>query len=328
MARMNLWQRSTKSVLVLCASVFALAFAASTQAQELKLPRGTSEAIENIYSFRLQAAIEEAQRIQIAEPDHPVGYLLEAEALWWRIWCTSSEYKYGMTDARHRAKLPSDQNYIDLIGRAASIAQQHLEARETAEMQFYAGLADAFAARLYGLRGENRATARAGIHARSHFLRALQLNPELVDADFGLGLYNYYVDTLGALAKVVGFFMGVPGGNKQDGIRQLQQDIDRGILTSDAARFYLALNLHRYDQQYEKALSVIDPLVEKYPTNPLFQLARGDLYGKLGRQEQAIAAYQAVLEISVRDPECSNHLKEIVRVSMAAQGMSDTAATH
>lgn len=328
MARMNLRQRLASSVLILCAAACAPGFAASAEAHELKLPAGTSEAIENIYSFRLNAAIEEAQQIQNADPDHPVGYLLEAEALWWRIWCTSSEYKYGMTDARHRAKLASDQNYIDLIGRAASIAQQHLEAHETAEMQFYAGLADAFAARLYGLRGENRATARAGIHARSHFLRALQLDPELVDADFGLGLYNYYVDTLGALAKVVGFFMGVPGGNKQDGIRQLQQDIERGVLTANAARFYLALNLHRYDQQYEKALSIIDPLAEKYPTNPLFQLARGDLYGKLGRKEQAIAAYQSVLELSVRDAECADHLKGIVSVSMAAQGMADTAPTH
>lgn len=327
MARMNFGQQLAKSVLVFCAALFALSFAASAWAQELKLPPGTSEAIENIYSFRLNAAIEEARRIQNAEPDHPVGYLLEAEALWWRIWCTSSEYKYGMTDARHRAKLPADQKYIDLVERTSLIARQHLEAHETAEMQFYAGLADAFAARLYGLRGENRATARAGIHGRAHFLRAIQLDPELVDADFGLGLYNYYVDTLSALAKVVGFFMGVPGGNKQDGIRQLQQDIERGVLTSDAARFYLALNLHRYDQQYEKALSVISPLVEKYPTNPLFQLVRGDLYGKLGRKEQAIAAYQAVLELSVPDPECSNHLMEIVRVSIAAQGMADAPAT-
>lgn len=308
--------------------MFAASLATSAHAQDLILPRGTPETIEKIYSFDLNAAIQSAQRIQESEPDHPLGYLLEAEALWWRIWCTSSEFKYGMTDARHRAKLPGDQTYIGLIGRASSIAQAHLQDRETAEMQFYAGLADAFAARLYGLRGENRATARAGVRARTHFLRALQIDPELVDAEFGLGLYNYYVDTLSTLAKVVGFFMGIPGGNKLDGIRQLQQDIEHGVLTSDAARFYLALNLHRYDQQYDKALSVINPLVEKYPTNPLFQLARGDLYGKLGRKEQAIAAYRAVADLSVGDPECANHLKAIVRVSLAAQGVSEAPATH
>src|SRR6266581_1628555 len=53
--------------------------------------------------------------------------------------------------------------------------------------------------------------------------------------------------------------------SKQDGVRLLQHAIDEGVLTQNVARFYLALNLHRYDQQYEKALAVIGPLLQKYP---------------------------------------------------------------
>ena len=320
------------AALLFCGIVLSGFFTLVAHAQELTLPRGTSEAIEKIYSFDLKAAAEGAQRLQSEQPDHPLSYLLEAEALWWKIWCSSAEFKYGMTDARRRAKLPEDHRYIDLISRASSIAQTHLQDHESAEMQFFAGLADAFAARLYGLRGENRATARAGVHARSHFLRAIQLDPDLVDAEFGLGLYNYYVDTLSALAKFVGFFMGVPGGSKQEGIRQLQHDIAHGVLTSDAARFYLALDLHRYDQQYERALAVISPLVEKYPSNPLFQLARGDLYGKLGQRERAIAAYRRVAELAVPDPECGARIKELAQASLAAQGVGQgeagTSASH
>jgi tetratricopeptide (TPR) repeat protein len=258
--------------------------------------------------------------------DQPLGYLLEAEALWWRIWCTSAEFKYGMTDARHRPKLAADQHYFDLVATASSIAQASLKQHESAEMEFYAGLADAFAARLYGLRGENRATARAGVHARTHFLRAAQLDPELVDAQFGLGLYNYYVDTLSAIAKFLGFFMGIPGGNKQEGIRQLERDIAEGVLTPDAARFYLGLDLHRYDQRYETALTVISPLVEKYPTNPLFELAEGDLYAKLGRKEQGIARYRAAAKLPVQDPECRAHIQELASESLAAQGVENASA--
>src|SRR5579859_51515 len=114
-----------------------------------------------------------------------------------------------MTDARHRRKLAADQHYVDLAAKASSIAMAQLKDRETAEMQFYAGMGDAFVARLYGLRGENRATARSGVRARAHFLRAIKLDPNLTDAEFGLGLYNYYVDTLSAIAKLVGFFMGL-----------------------------------------------------------------------------------------------------------------------
>lgn len=314
-------------MLFLSVVMLACFLAPSAHAQKLKLPPGAPGIIQKIYSFDLDAAIADAQRMQKEQPGQPLGYLLEAEAIWWKIWCASAEFKYGMTDARRRTKLPADQHYLELASTAASIAQARLKEQETAQMHFYAGLADAFAARLYGLRGENRATARSGVRARAHFLRAIQLDPQLVDADFGLGLYNYYVDTLSAIAKFLGFFMGLPGGNKHEGIRQLEHDIADGVLTPDAARFYLALNLHKYDQQYEKALGVIGPLVEKYSSNPLFQLARGDLYAKLGRKEQALAAYRAAGAVPVQDSDCRSRIQALVRASLAAQSPENPSLT-
>jgi len=333
--RANSWRTSLFATLfrtLLCAASFsATLFAFTARADKLTLPPEGSATLDKIYSFDLNAAIADAQHLQTEYPDRPLGYLLEADALWWQIFCTSAEFKYGMTDARHRAKLPADQHYLDLAAKASSIALDHLKIHESAEMHFYAGMADAAVARLYGLRGENRATARAGVHAREHFLRAIQLNPELVDAEFGLGLYNYYVDTLSAVAKFLGFFMGIPGGNKQEGIRQLEHDAAQGVLTPSVARFYLALDLHRYDQQYEKALVIIGPLVEKYPTNPLFRLAQGDLYAKLSRKDQALACYRAAAALPVQDPECRAHIQGLVRAALAtlaAQAITEPSATH
>lgn len=325
----NRFRALSRGALLLCAMALSASFfAADARADKLKLPSGASTAIDKIYSFDTDGAVADARRIQAEQPDHPLGYLLEAEALWWKIWCTSAEFKYGMSDARHRAKLAADQRYQDLSTKASAIALAQLKNHETAEMQFYAGMGDAFSARLYGLRGENRATARAGVHAREHFLRVIALDPELTDAEFGLGLYNYYADTLSAVAKILSFFMGIPGGNKQEGIRQLQHDSAEGILTPAAARFYLALDLHRYDQQYEKALGIIGPLVEKYPSNPLFQLARGDLYAKLGRKEQAVDCYRVAATLPVQDPECRAHIQELVAASLAAQGIAKPSGTH
>jgi len=325
---MNLILAPPRGALLFCVMALAAScFTAETRAQELKLPQGASQAIDHIYSFDTDVAIADAQRLQREQPDHPLGYLLEAEALWWKIWCTSAEFKYGMTDARRRRKLAADQHYVDLAAKASSIAMAQLKDRETAEMQFYAGMGDAFVARLYGLRGENRATARSGVRARAHFLRAIKLDPNLADAEFGLGLYNYYIDTLSAIAKLVGFFMGLPSGNKREGIHQLEDDIAKGVLTPSAARFYLAQNLHRYDQQYEKALGIIGPLVEKYPSNPLFQLARGDLYAKLGRKEQALACYRAAAALRIQDAECRTRIQELVTASLAAQGVANTPGT-
>jgi len=228
-----------------------------------------------------------------------------------------------MTDARRRAKYAADQHYFELAAKASSLAEAQNKQHETAEMQFYAGMADAAAARLYALRGENRNAARAGVRARDHFVRAKTLDVTLADANMGLGLYNYYVDTLSGMARVLRFFMGIPGGSKQEGMRLLEQAIADGVLTSNLARFYLALNLHRYDQQYEKALDAIGPLAEKYPANPLFQLARGDLYAKLGRKPKALASYRAAAALAVPDTECQTRLRELVRVSVEALGASE-----
>jgi tetratricopeptide (TPR) repeat protein len=306
--------------------LFTTFFAEPAHAAKLVVPDDTAPILDKIYSFDLQGAIEDARRMQAEQPEHPLGYLLEAEALWWRIWCISAEFKYGMNDARHRAKLEADQHYMQLAEKISSLAAAQIKLHETAEMQFYAGTGDAMAARLYGLRGETRNVARAAVRGREHLLRAKALDPELADADAGLGLYNYYVDTLSSIARVLRFLMGIPGGSKQEGIRLLEHAISEGVLTSNDARFYLALNLHRYDQQYEKALVVISPLAGKYPENPLFQLARGDLYAKLGRKEKALVCYRAAGAAKIQDAECQTHVRELVRVSIAALGGSATAS--
>jgi tetratricopeptide (TPR) repeat protein len=291
------------------------------RASKLSVPPETPAILDKIYSFDLERAVEDAKRIEEQRPNEPLGYLLEAEALWWRIWCTSAEFKYGMSDARRRPKQATDQHYFELSAKALSLAEGQLRQSDSAEMQFYAGMAEASAARLYGLRGENRNTARSGVRGREHLLRAKALDPDLADADLGLGLYNYYVDTLSSIARILRFFMGIPGGSKQEGVRLLEQAAAQGVLTSNIARFYLALNLHRYDQQYEKALAVLSPLAEKYPTNPLFQLARGDLYAKLGRKQQALACYRAAGAAAVQNAECKSHVRELVRTSIVALGV-------
>ena len=225
-----------------------------------------------------------------------------------------------MSDARRRPKVEADRHYFELAARALSLAEAQTKQGESAEMQFYAGMAEASSARLYALRAENRNAARSGVRGREHLLRAKALDADLADANLGLGLYNYYVDTLSSIARILRFFMGIPGGSKQEGVRLLEQAITQGILTTNIARFYLALNLHRYDQQYEKALQILGPLAERYAGNPLFQLARGDLYAKLGRKQQASACYRAASALPVQDGECRSHIQELVRASVAALG--------
>jgi tetratricopeptide (TPR) repeat protein len=308
------------SILLLLGVCALLLAPCDSAAGELSLPPGTDSILEHIYSGRIDLAIPEAQALEHEQPEHPLGYLLEAEARWWQIWCLSAEYRYGMNLPLHRGKLATDQEYLNLAAKAESLATASLAQHESGEMHLYAGMAEALSARMYGLRAENRAAARAGVHARENLLRALALDPSLYDADMGLGLYNYYVDTLSTIARVLRFFMGIPGGSKEEGIRQLQLAMEHGQLTPALARYYLAVCLHHYDQKYEQALQVATPLVENYPENPIFLLVRADLYAKLGRKPLAIADYRAAAAVPINDAACRKKIEQLVKESLAAQG--------
>jgi tetratricopeptide (TPR) repeat protein len=299
-------------------SAAGLAGDAPQSADRLKLPEGSQAIVDHIYSWQLDRAIPEAKQMQRQFPQHPLGYLLEGEAQWWKIWCMAAEYRFGMSAPRRREKRESDQAHVEVLNKAAALAEASLKAQESAEMHLYAGMADAQLARIYGLRGELRNGARVGVAARTHFQRALALDPSLADACTGLGLYDYYVDTLSTMARMLRFVMGIPGGSKAEGIRLMQRAIAEGVLTPAVARFELAINFHKYDQRYEDALAVITPLTERFPQNPIFQLARGDLYAKLGRKQQAVAAYQAAVTANSGDEQCREKIQLLARESLAA----------
>ncbi len=293
-------------------------------AQNLNVTPADQSILNQIYSGDLTAAIDSAHKLQQDRPDHPIGYLLEEETLSWEIWSTSAEFKYHMSYARQRAKLPSDDHYLDLASKIIQLSEHHIAASgdtaSTADMHFYAGMGDAFFARLYGLRAETKLAARYGVRARERLIRAEALDPNLADADFGLGLYNYYADTLSSVTKMLRFFMGIPGGSKQDGIRQLNRAISDGALTGVDARFYLAISLHNYDQNYEQALELSAPLEEKYPANPIFHLINGDLDAKLGRKDQAISAYRAAAAQRLTDPDSNTHVQALIHLSLQSLG--------
>jgi tetratricopeptide (TPR) repeat protein len=295
------------------ASVALLAAFASTPALagRITFPAQAEHALDEIYSGNPDDGIASAQEIERAQPQSPLGYAIEAEARWWKIYCESCDVQWGMVDAWKGGKGPESNAYLALAEKVVRLANEHLASSDTAEMHFYAGMGWALEARLYGLRNDRSKTARTGVEARKEFLRALKLDPSLADADVGLGLYNYYVDTLSPLLKFLRFFMGIPGGSKKDGIRQLENGMNHGVLLATVARFYLAKSLRTYDHQYEQALSVAEPLTKRFPRNPIFLLLVGNLNAELGRDQAADTYFRTALNAPATDTACALRVNKI-----------------
>jgi tetratricopeptide (TPR) repeat protein len=290
---------------------FALTAVSTAHASENSLPPEAKQAMAYIYNGEPEAAVLIAHSIEENQPDHPLGYLIEAEADWWNIYCGACQIKWGMLDDWQHGRRPSHDAYLKLADKVIALAKTQIAQSDTAEMHVYAGLGWALKARVYDERDEHRNVARSGVAARAEFLRALQLDPDMPDATAGLGFYNYYVDALSPIVKVLRFFMGIPGGNKEEGILQMREGAQHGVLFAVDTRYYLAKNLRTFDLRYADALEIAQPLAEAHPHNPIFSLLVGNLNAELGRKEKAAYYFRAALDSPNADAECDGRVKEL-----------------
>ena len=289
---------------LLCLAGFFASASVPAEASNIKLSPEAQRALDLIYSGDPDAAVSVARTMQKADPQNPMGYLLEGEALWWKRYCAACEIKYGMMEAWAHGKQPEDESYFALTDKAVQLAKEQFAIKETAEMHFFVGMGYALKVRVYGLRNENRNAARAGVNGRAEMLRALELDPQLADATAALGIYNYYVDTLSPIVKLLRFFMGIPGGNKELGVKQMEIGMNQGSMLAVDVRFILARALRQYDQKYEEALGIAEPLTVRYPQNGLFLLLVGNLNAELGRKPNARDYFTRVKASSSANAAC------------------------
>lgn len=266
-----------------------------------------------MYSGKPDQAIALSKQIEAERPEHPLGYLIEADALWWKIYCKWSERKYNTIDAwPHPRPADSDSTAeLALADKVAHLAEAGIAQSDTAEMELYAGLGYALRARLVGMRFERMPAVRAGVAARRHLMRCVELDPSMSDAYLGLGLYNYFVDTLSAMVKVMRFFMGVPGGDKRVGLHQLEIASTKGELTRMEARYNMARDLRNYDRDYSRAEQAAAPLVTEYPGNGIFLLLVGDIEQKLGHTDAAAERFRAAAAASWEGGACEERVRQL-----------------
>jgi predicted Zn-dependent protease len=91
-----------------------------------------------------------------------------------------------------------------------------------------------------------------------------------------------------------------------------------GELTAVDARFYLSKNLRTYDQQYQRAVEVLEPLTAQYPRNPIFALMLGNLYALLGRNDRAAAIYHSAESMPISDPDCKDRISAVAHKGLDA----------
>lgn len=251
--------RSQKVVLLL-----ALAFAFRASAVSLQQPQpGITAApvIAHAYDLILDANFDALNKVlpSTCPPAPAVACRgLEALSLWWQI----------QLDLSNRSL---DAAFMTAAERAINDALRMTDAEpQRAEAWFYLGAAYGVRSQYRVYREERVAAARDGKRIKEALERALALDPTMYDAEFGIGMYRYYAGVAPAIFRFLRFFLLLPGGDREEGLQQLERAATRGLLVKGEAQYQIQVLYLWYEHKSKEALAIIRQLQQRYPHNPLF----------------------------------------------------------
>jgi hypothetical protein len=224
--------------------------------------------IAHAYDLILDANFDELHKVLPATcPPAPMVACrgLEALSLWWQI----------QLDLSNRSL---DAAFITAVERAIAEATKFTEAEpQRAEAWFYLGAAYGARSQFRVYRGERLAAARDGKRIKESLERALALDPEMHDAEFGIGMYRYYAGVAPAAFKFLRYLLLLPGGDREGGLQQLERAAERGVLVRGEAQYQIQILYLWYEHKSTEALALLRGLQQRYPHNPLFRQIEADV---------------------------------------------------
>jgi tetratricopeptide (TPR) repeat protein len=298
----------------------------------LNLTPPVRQSLQDFYNLNFDAALKIQEQVAL---DHP------ADPMAWNYMLTTAIfrelYNQDLLDTTYYA-----HNTFLTVKREVDVPQvtrdriEYLTAKvihlTDAEIAANPNDADAYFARGYA-KGMHAvfitlvdhayaAAARQGYAARNDSEAALRIDPLYADAWMAVGIQRFAVASLPGWLRFIVGFMGI-GGNKQQGIADLQKAAALGVVTPIESRTILSLFL-RHDGRYSEALADQRGLAQEYPHNYLFCLEVANLLKDEGQGVQAIATYkQVLLDAGKTDARMPNYFVD-PRLELAWFGMADT----
>ncbi len=216
------------------------------------------------HSGRYDAADEVWTKLRQDFPDHPAGTIYAMETLY-------SRQVYDLFDSRFDEEIESTGREALRLARAwqevyPNSARAHLFVGQ-AEMQlgrFRAGSRKFYAA--------GRHAERAGDHLK----RALELDPELVDARYWFGMYLYAASELPNLLHWLDWLWFIPEGDASRGLEALHEAAAAGDIERYSSSLLLMNIFTYFERDRSEATELARSLHRTFPNNSFvhFELVR------------------------------------------------------
>ena len=211
------------------------------------------------------------------KPEHPIGYF-----------GASAVYKTIMQNYRVKTYESQLDNLLDLTVTVGEKAVR--KNRRDVLAYFYMGGA-------YGFRGLHKIRKRDwlgafkdGVKGLNDIQTALDRDPKMYDAYYGLGTFHYWRSAKTKLLGLLPLFRK----DKHRGIFEIELAIEKGVYTPVECQYAL-VPIYYDSGEYDKALKVNQNLFDQFPTNPSCLYMRGRIFEQLANWDEALIAIKGLL---------------------------------
>jgi tetratricopeptide (TPR) repeat protein len=243
--------------------ILLLPFTYTTYGQILKDAQMKSVVVDGLnksYNFQFAEAEENYKQIKLKYPNNPAYYTLMHMMLY-------TQYAPIKDHPKIKAQ------YLYHLNKAVELSEKMIKKNENdAEAIFFmlsslGSLAAWEADNDEMLKGVN--TARKAFPNMKKGMKLTESHPDFL---FTTGLYNYYIEQYPEDHPIVKPFMiFFSDGNKKLGLSQMEQCSKKAIFTYVESGYYAAYIYLKHENRPDKALPILDYLLEKYPNNLLFR---------------------------------------------------------
>lgn len=218
--------------------------------------------LDRLYALDLNAAEKDFRDVMVKEPEEPAGPFFLA-GLYWVQFTQSFDVLEGGGELEDQFMFYTDE--------AAKRAQARLKKNpDDAEAYFFLGGVWGYRGRWKVLQRHWLKAARLGIKGYKYLQKAVKLDPGLADAYLGLGIYDYYAETLPTVIRILKNLI-IPG-DKARGLRYILETTQNGHYSKTEAKLFLIGIYQTEEKQFEKALDLIHEIRKEQPDNDYFGL--------------------------------------------------------
>ncbi len=242
------------------------------------------EGINSIYDIDFPAALSKFQQAKSEAPNDLRGPFFESTVYFWKALFTKNRTDY-------ETYLNLSDNIIKRCEDVTDKNENDLDAR------FYIGWTYIIRAFVVYMMDQKFLQAANDIKSGNNELKfVVEKNPAYYDAYLGLGIFNYITGLIPRKLQWLTTILGY-SGDRDEGRKQLMLASDKGVYTSNEAKFYLTLLAWR-EENYPIAESYATQLKTAFPNSPAVMMLWGGLQSQQDKMSDAIDAFEKCLTLN------------------------------